>query len=156
MATKKAPPPGSIAVNRKARHNYQIEETFEAGIALEGWEVKSLRAGRAQVADAYVVFRKNEAWLLNSHFTPLVSASTHVNANPTRSRKLLLHRKQINQLMGQVERAGYTVVPLKLYWKKQHVKVEIGLAKGKHLYDKRSDTKQRDWERQKQRILKRQ
>lgn len=143
-----------IAVNRQARHDYFIEATFEAGLVLEGWEVKSLRAGRVSLKESYVLLKDGEAWLFGAHISPLASASTHVNPDPTRTRKLLLHKQELNRLIGQVERRGYTLIPLKLYWKKNRVKLEIGLAKGKKLYDKRATEKERDWQREKQRILK--
>lgn len=142
-----------IAVNRRARHDFFIEERIEAGIELQGWEVRSLRSGRAQIAEAYVVLRRGEAWLLGSHVPPLTSASTHVDPDPSRTRKLLLHRREIDRLVGAVERKGYTLVPLKLYWKRGRAKLEIGLAKGKQKHDKRETEKERDWERQKQRIM---
>lgn len=143
-----------IARNKKARHEYFVEDTFEAGLALEGWEVKSLRAGRAQLTESYVHIRDGEAWLLGSHVTPLTTASTHVHADPTRTRKLLLHRQQLDRLIGAVERKGYTLVPLDLHWRKGKVKLEIGLARGKKQYDKRATQKDRDWKRQQARILK--
>jgi len=149
--------PGSgstIALNRKARHDFFIEEKLEAGLVLEGWEVKSLRAGRAQLKESYVQVRNGEIWLVGAHFSPLASASTHVHPDPTRSRKLLLHRREIDRLVGAVERRGYTMVPLALYWKKGRAKLEIGLAQGKKQHDKRADVKDRDWERQRARILK--
>ncbi|EKE01886.1 MAG: SsrA-binding protein [uncultured bacterium] len=141
-----------IADNRKARHNYQIEQTFEAGLALEGWEIKSLRAGKAQLAEAHVLIRKGEAFLLNSHFAPLTTASTHVQAVPDRTRKLLLHKSELDKLIGAVERKGYAIIPLNLHWKRNRVKVDIALAKGKKQHDKREAIKKRDWERQKQRL----
>lgn len=144
----------TIALNKKARHDYFIEESQEAGLVLEGWEVKSLRAGRAQVSEAYVVVRNGEIWLVGANITPLTSASTHVHADPGRSRKLLLQRREIDRLVGAVERAGYTLVPLKLYWKKGRAKLEIGLAKGKKQHDKRHTERDRDWQRQKARIMK--
>lgn len=146
--------PRSIAVNRKARHDYFIEERFEAGLALEGWEVKSLRAGRAQVTESYVHLRDGEAWLLGAHITPLNTASTHVHPDPTRTRKLLLHRHEIDRLVGAVERKGFTLVPLDLHWSRGRAKIEIGLAKGKKQHDKRATRKEQDWQRQKARILK--
>jgi SsrA-binding protein len=155
MARDKDTPDTTIAENRKARHDYFIEDRYEAGLALEGWEVKSLRAGRAQLKEAYVYLRNGEAWLFGAHFSPLPSASTHVQPDPTRTRKLLLHRHQIDQLVGAVERRGYTIVPLRLYWKQGRAKLEVGLAKGKKLHDKRATDKSRDWEREKQRLLKR-
>ncbi len=143
-----------IAVNRQARHDYFIEETYEAGLALQGWEVKSLRAGRVSLKESYVLIKDGEVWLFGAHITPLPSASTHVEADPTRTRKLLLHKREIDKLIGLVERRGYTLVPLKLYWKNNRVKLEIGLARGKKLYDKRAMEKERDWQREKQRLLK--
>ncbi len=143
-----------IAENRKARHDYFIEDRYEAGLALAGWEVKSLRAGRAQLKESYVYLRDGEAWLFGAHFSPLTSASTHVQADPTRTRKLLLHRHQIDHLIGAVERRGYTLVPLELYWKAGRAKLAIGLAKGKKQHDKRATDKSRDWEREKARLLK--
>lgn len=144
----------TIVQNKKARHDYFIEDSVEAGLALEGWEVKSLRDGRAQLREAYVILKDGEAWLVGAHITPLVSASTHVSADPVRSRKLLLHREEIDRLVGAVERRGYTVVPTRLYWKRGRAKLEIGLAKGKRKQDKRAAEKDRDWQRQQQRILK--
>jgi SsrA-binding protein len=143
-----------IAVNRKARHDYFIEKTFEAGLALEGWEVKSMRDGRAQLAEAYVNLRKGEAWLVGAHFSPLSTASTHIKTDPTRARKLLLHRHELDRLIGAVERKGYALVPLKLHWQKGRAKLDVGLAKGKKQHDKRAADKDRDWQRQKERILK--
>lgn len=151
---KKKTPPNTIAQNRKARFDYAIEETLEAGIVLQGWEVKSLRAGKAQISEAFVQLRNNEAWLFNCNITPLLTASTHIKPEPTRSRKLLLHRDQIDRLVGAVERKGYTIVPLDLHWKGGNAKLTIGYAKGKKLHDKRADAKDRDWQRQKARILK--
>lgn len=143
----------AIAQNRRARHEYFIEDTVEAGLVLMGWEIKSLRAGKANLTDAYVLFKNNEAWLLGVHITPLLQASTHVIADPTRTRKLLLHREQITRLAAAVEREGYTVSPLKLYWKAGRAKLEIGVAKGKKQHDKRADAKERDWKRQKDRLM---
>lgn len=144
----------TIAVNRKAHHEYSIEERYEAGISLEGWEVKSIRAGRVQIDQSYVILKNNEVWLLGAQMSPLLTASTHINPDPQRTRKLLLHDREISKLIGNVERKGYTLIPLKLYWKNNRVKVEIGLAKGKKLYDKRATEKERDWQRDKQRLLK--
>jgi SsrA-binding protein len=144
----------SIALNRKARHEFSFEERFEAGVALQGWEVKSLRAGRVQLDQSYVILKNAEAWLLGAQITPLQTVSTHITADPTRTRKLLLHQKELNKLIGSVERKGYTIIPLSLYWKNNRVKLEIALAKGKKLHDKRADEKERDWQRQKSRILK--
>ncbi len=144
----------TIAVNRKARHDYDIGEQFEAGLVLEGWEVKSLRDGRAQLKESYVSIHRGEVFLTGAHFSPLASTSTHVKADPTRHRKLLLHNKEIGKLIGATERAGYTIVPLSLYWLRGKVKLKIALAKGKKQYDKRQAIKQRDWDRQKQRLFK--
>lgn len=142
-----------IVENRKAGHDYFIEERFEAGLSLEGWEVKAIRAGRVQLKEAYVVIRNGELMLLGSHMTPLTSASTHVRADPTRTRKLLMHRQEINRLIGKVERAGYTLVPLDLHYAAGRVKLAVGLARGKRQYDKREAEKERDWSREKQRLL---
>ena len=150
----KKPTGNVIAVNRRARHDYFIENTFEAGLALEGWEVKSMREGRAQLTEAYVHLRNGEAWLVGAHFAPLKTTSTHLKADPTRSRKLLLHRYELDRLTGAVERKGYALVPLDLHWHKGRAKIEIGLAKGKKQHDKRASDKDRDWQRQKERILK--
>jgi SsrA-binding protein len=144
----------NIALNRKAHHDYFIEERFEAGLVLEGWEVKSLRAGRIQLDQAYVLLKGGSAWLFGSLITPLPTASTHIHPDPQRTRKLLLHQREINKLIGHVERKGYTLAPLSLYWKNNRVKLEIGLAKGKKLHDKRESEKEKDWERQRQRLLK--
>ena len=144
----------TIAVNKKARHDYFIERTMEAGIQLQGWEVKSLRAGKGQLTETYVIIQSGEAWLLGAHFTPLKTASTHFTPEPTRSRKLLLHRGELDNLVGAVERKGMTLVALKMYWKNGRAKLEIGMAKGKKQHDKRAVSKDRDWERQKARILK--
>ena len=143
----------SIVQNRKAHHDFFIEERFEAGLVLEGWEVKAIRGGRANIKEAYVITRGEELFILGMHITPLTSASTHIKADPTRTRKLLLHGKQIARLIGKVERAGFTLVPLDLHWCKGRVKAEIGLAKGKKLYDKREDEKRRDWDREKARLM---
>ena len=149
---KKAP--AQIAQNRKARHDYFIETRYEAGLVLTGWEVKSLRAGRTQLKEGYVTIERGEAFLVGAHFSPLTSASTHVKPDPTRARKLLLHREEINKLIGAVERRGYTLVPLSLYWKKGRAKLEVGLARGKQLHDKRADLKARESEREMERVLK--
>lgn len=143
-----------IAQNRKARHDYFIETRYEAGLALTGWEVKSLRAGRTQLKEGYVMIERGEAFLVGAHFSPLTSASTHVRPDPTRARKLLLHREEINKLIGAVERRGYTLVPLSLYWKKGRAKLEVGLARGKQQHDKRADLKARESEREMERALK--
>lgn len=147
-------PPSTIALNKRARHEYHLEDRFEAGLALQGWEVKSLRAGKANIAEAHVIIKNGEAFLLGSHFIPLPSASTHVNPDPTRTRKLLLHDYELSGLIGATERKGYTIVPTALYWKKGLAKLEIALAKGKKKHDKRRDEKERDWNREKRRILK--
>ena len=155
MASKTAKrSPSSIALNKKARFNYSIEERFEAGLALEGWEVKSLRAGKAQLSESYVTLRGGEAWLFGSHIAPMASASSHVKADPTRTRKLLMHRKEIDRLTGLVERRGYTLVPLELYWSNGKAKLAVGLGKGKQRRDKRAAEKDRDWERDRARVLK--
>jgi SsrA-binding protein len=157
MAAKKGgkkSPDNQIAQNRKARHDYFVDETIEAGLELQGWEVKSLREGRAQIGEAYVMMRGNEAWLVGAHFSPLASTSTHVKADPTRSRKLLMHRGELDRLIGLVERKGYALVPLNLHWRKGRVKLDVGLARGKKQHDKRQTKKDQDWQRQKARILK--
>ena len=143
----------SITTNKKAFHDYFIEEKYETGVSLEGWEVKSIRAGRVNIKEAYVVIKGGEIWLVGMHLTPLPEASTHIHPDPTRTRKLLLHSQQIDKLIGQVERAGYTLVPLDLHYTKGRVKAEIGLARGKKQYDKRESEKERDWEREKQRLM---
>ena len=144
----------TIVVNKKARHDFSIEDRFEAGIALEGWEVKSLRAGRVQLRDSYVILKGGEAYLLGCLITPLPTASTHISPDPQRTRKLLLHGHELSRLIGAVERKGYALVALSLYWKQGKVKLEIGLAKGKQSHDKRETLKQRDWERDRQRLMK--
>jgi SsrA-binding protein len=143
----------AIVENRKARHEYFLEETFEAGIALEGWEVKAIRAGRAHLNEAYVLIKGGELFLIGMHVTPLASASTHVRPDATRTRKLLLHRAEIDRLIGKVERAGFTLVPLDLHYRNGRIKVTIALAKGKKLHDKRESAKARDWEREKARLV---
>ncbi|HSW71450.1 MAG TPA: SsrA-binding protein SmpB [Gammaproteobacteria bacterium] len=152
--TQKKETATTIALNRKARHEYSIEERYEAGVVLEGWEVKSIRAGKVQLDQGYVILKNNETWLLGAQITPLQTASTHIHPDPQRTRKLLLNYHEINKLIGLVERRGYTLVPLAMYWKKNRVKLEIGLAKGKKLHDKRADEKKRDWARTKQQLLK--
>ncbi|MBT8114413.1 MAG: SsrA-binding protein SmpB [Arenicella sp.] len=154
MPKNKKPAANTIANNRKARFDFFIEEEFEAGLALQGWEVKSMRAGRVQLKESYVIIKNGELFLFGAHISPLSSASTHVTADPTRSRKLLMKRYEINRLIGQVERAGYTLVPLALYWSRGRAKLKIGLAKGKKQHDKRASIKERDWKREQQRILK--
>jgi SsrA-binding protein len=157
MANSKKPKSGSdsrIAENRRARHDYFIEDKIEAGLVLQGWEVKSLRAGRGNLTESYATLHKGEAFLMGAHFSPLPSASTHVNPDPTRTRKLLLNRRELDRLIGAVERKGYTLVPLSLYWHKGRTKLSLGLAKGKKQHDKRASDKNRDWQRQKERIMK--
>ena len=144
----------SIAQNKKAFHDYFIEQKFEAGIALEGWEVKAIRAGRVQLKEAYVIVRNSEIVLIGCHISPLASASTHLQPDPVRTRKLLLHAEEINRLIGSVERAGYTLVPLDLHYTRGRIKLEIGLAKGKKQHDKRQAEKEREWQREKQRLIK--
>ncbi|WP_369601269.1 SsrA-binding protein SmpB [Hahella sp. SMD15-11] len=150
---KKTPGSNTIALNKKARHEFEILEKFEAGMVLTGWEVKSLRAGKCQLVDSYVLLKDGEAWLLGAHITPLKEVSTHVVADPTRTRKLLLHKREIERLMGKVAQQGLTVVPLALYWKNNRVKCEIALVRGKKEYDKRATEKERDWNRQKARLV---
>lgn len=152
---KAATPPVLIAENRKARFDFYIEDQFEAGIALQGWEVKSLRAAKANLKESYAVFRDTELWLIGAHITALSSASTHVEANPVRQRKLLLHRREIDRLKGSVDRDGYTLVPLAMHWVRGRAKVTLGLAKGKNTRDKRDSIKDRDWQRQKGRLTRR-
>ncbi|MAI02763.1 MAG: SsrA-binding protein [Rickettsiales bacterium] len=144
----------SIVQNKKAFHEYFVEERFEAGIVLQGWEAKSIREGRAQLKEAYVVIRNAQVYLIGAHISPLISTSTHNIANPTRTRKLLLKMSEIEKLIGKTERSGYSLVPINLHFSKGRVKIDIGLAKGKKLHDKRQSIKDRDWKRQEQRILK--
>ena len=151
---KKSDQPSSIAQNKKARFDYFIEDRLEAGLALQGWEVKSMRAGKAQLTDAFAILREGEAWLLGSHIAPLNTTSTHVVADPKRIRKLLLNRREIDRLTGLVDRKGYTLVALELYWSKNRAKLAIGLAKGKKQHDKRDTEKDRDWERDRARVMK--
>jgi SsrA-binding protein len=153
MNPKKALHDSAIALNRRARHDYFIEKTLEAGLVLQGWEVKSLRSGRVQLSESYVILKNGEAWLLACHITPLMTVSTqHSRPDPTRTRKLLLNERELSSLAGSVLRKGYTLVALKLYWKKNRVKLEIGLGKGKKEHDKRSSLKEKDWEREKMRL----
>ena len=144
----------TIALNKKAKHEYFIEDRYEAGISLEGWEVKSLRAGKVNLTEAYVLIKANEAFLFGATISPLPAASTHIRPDPTRTRKLLMHREELNRLIGLVERKGFTLVPIAMYWKRGRAKLEVGLAKGKKQHDKRADAKERDWQREKQRIFK--
>ena len=146
---------GTIALNKRARHEYHLEERFEAGLALQGWELKSIPAGRANIVEAYAVILEGELFLVGAQMTPLISASTHVVADAHRTRKLLLHKREIDQLIGRVQRDGYTLVPTALYWKANKVKAEIALAKGKQSHDKREASKERDWARDKQRLMRR-
>jgi SsrA-binding protein len=146
---------GTIALNKRARHEYHLEQRFEAGMALQGWELKAIRAGRANIGDAYAVVLEGELFLIGSQITPLISASTHVVANDRRTRKLLMHRREIDVLIGRVQREGYTLVPTALYWKGNKVKMELALAHGKQSHDKRDATRERDWNREKQRVMRR-
>lgn len=143
----------TIALNKRARHDYHLEERFEAGLALEGWELKAIRAGRAQIGESYAMVRNGEIFLTGAQITPLISASTHVVAEAKRTRKLLLHRAEIDKLIGRIQRDGYTVVPTAMYWKGNKVKAELALAKGKQSHDKRDSAKERDWARDKQRVM---
>lgn len=143
----------SIVQNRRARHEYFIEEVIEAGLVLEGWEVKAIRERRAQLAESYVIVRDGELWVIGMHISPLPTTSTHIHADPTRSRKLLLHRHQINKLIGQVEQRGFTLIPLNLHFSRGRIKMDVGLAKGKKQHDKRQAQRERDWKREQQRIL---
>jgi len=143
----------SIAQNKKAFHDFFIEEKLEAGIALQGWEAKAIRAGRVQLKEAYVIIRSGELFIIGCHISPLPTASTHINPDPVRTRKLLLHSEEIDKLIGKVERAGYTLVPLDMHYSRGHIKLEIGLAKGKKQHDKRETEKERDWQREKQRLM---
>jgi len=151
MTTKK-PGDNSIALNRKAGFDFFIEDQYEAGLVLEGWEVKSLRAGKINLSDAHVIVKYGEAFLLGAQINPLSTASTHAIPDPTRTRKLLLNKKELNHLIGSVERQGYTIVPLSMYWKKNKIKVKIALAKGKKEFDKRQTIKDREWQRDKSRL----
>jgi len=156
VGKKKKTPDNSntIALNKKAKFDYHLEERIEAGIVLEGWEVKSMRAGRVQIKESYVIIRNGELFLFGAHISPLISASTHINPDPTRLRKLLLNRKEISHLIGSVDRKGYTLVPVALYWKRGRAKLEIALAKGKQQHDKRASIKDREWKRDKERLMK--
>ncbi|HRO62933.1 SsrA-binding protein SmpB [Thermomonas sp.] len=152
---KDTPGGGTIALNKRARHEYHFEERIEAGLALQGWELKAIRAGRANIGDAYAVVLQGELFLIGAQITPLIQASSHVVAHDRRSRKLLLHRHEIDRLAGRIQRDGYTLVPTALYWKANKVKAELALAKGKQAHDKRDASKERDWNREKQRVLRR-
>jgi len=158
MSTKKEGKKGdkgdsTIALNKRAKHEYRFDERIEAGLALEGWEVKALRSGRCNLGDAYAIFRNGEMYLFGAQIVALSSASTHVNPEERRTRKLLLNRREIDRLMGQVERKGYTLIPTAMYWKNNRVKIELGLAQGKKEHDKRDDLKEREWQREKARVL---
>ncbi|MDX1497039.1 MAG: SsrA-binding protein SmpB [Salinisphaeraceae bacterium] len=153
-AEKKSDTKPTIALNRRARHDFALEDRFEAGLVLQGWEVKSLRSGKGRIAEAYVLLKDGEAWLLGAHIDPLASASSHVHTDPTRTRKLLLNAQELSRLVGATERQGYTIIPTALYWKNGLAKLEVALAKGKQKKDKRDDVKKRDWQREKQRTLK--
>ena len=155
-AKKKGKSDNTIALNKKARHDFSIQETFEAGLALKGWEVKSLREGKAQIAESYVLLKDGEAFLFGANINPLPTASTHVRPDPQRTRKLLLHRSELDKLIGAVEQKGMALVPLALYWQRGKAKLKIGLAKGKKAHDKRATEKERDWKREKQRIMRHQ
>ncbi len=154
MSKKTAKPLNTIVLNKKAKHDYTLEERLEAGLVLQGWEVKSLRAGRVQLRDSYILLKDGEAWLFGALITPLPSASTHILADPQRTRKVLLHQRELAHLIGAVERKGYTAVATAMYWKRGRVKLEIALAKGKQAHDKRAFIKERDWQREQQRLLK--
>lgn len=156
MATKKTTkvPSSTIALNRQAKHDFFIEDRIEAGLALQGWEVKSLRDGKLNLKESYVTLKNGEAYLFGAHITPLSTASTHIRPDPTRLRKLLMHRRQLDMLIGMVDRKGYTVVPMAMYWSKGRAKLEVGLGKGKKQHDKRATTKEREWNIDKQRIMK--
>lgn len=144
-----------ITLNNKARHDFALETQFEAGLALEGWEVKSIRAAQVQLKESYIILKNGEAWLIGCHITPLKTASTHIDPDPTRSRKLLLNARELSKLFYAKERQGYTIVPLDLHWFHNHIKIQIAIAKGKKQYDKRADIKKREWNREKQRVLRR-
>lgn len=154
--TNKKTTSGSITVNKKVSHEYFIEQKLEAGMVLQGWEVKSIRSGRLQINDSYILIKREEAWLIGAQIQPLATASTHINPDPSRTRKLLLKQAELKKLIGLIERDGYTVVPLAMYWKNNHVKLEIAVVKGKKLYDKRASEKEREWSREKGRVLKQQ
>jgi SsrA-binding protein len=151
---KKKPQSSTIALNKKSRHDYTLGERYEAGLVLQGWEMKSIRAGRVQLRDSYILLKDGEAWLFGALISPLITASTHIQPDQQRSRKLLLHRSELNKLVGAVERKGLTLVPTAMYWKHNRAKLEIALAKGKQLHDKRASDKEQNWQRDKQRILK--
>lgn len=153
MSKKKKTGGSTIALNKRASHDYFIDERLEAGLSLLGWEVKSLRAGKVQIIESYILLKDGEAYLFGAHITPLISASSHVQTDAQRSRKLLLHRAELNKLIGAVERKGFALVPTALYWKNGKVKLELGIARGKKAHDKRATEKDRDWQKQKAQIL---
>jgi SsrA-binding protein len=153
MTTEK-PSTSTIVMNKKARFDYFVEDDYEAGLVLQGWEIKSLRAGKINLSDAHVIVKHGEAWLLGAQIQPLPTASTHIFPDPTRTRKLLLQRRELDQLIGSVERQGYTLIPLTLYWKRNKIKLKVALAKGKKTHDKRDTVKDRDWQRARSRIMK--
>ncbi len=144
----------TIALNRKASHDYHFETSYEAGVEFMGWELKSIRQGRVNLKESYILIKQAQAWIIGMHISPLTSASTHVEADPTRTRRLLLNRKELNKLIGATQRDGYTVVIQSLYWKRNWVKARIALAKGKQTHDKRAAEKSRDWQREKARVMK--
>ena len=154
-AASRAPVQKTIALNKRAKHEYHLEQKIEAGLALQGWELKAIRAGRANIGESYAIVREGELFLFGAQITPLISASSHVVADAHRTRKLLLHRREIDELVGRVQRDGYTLVPTALYWKANKVKAELALARGKQTHDKREASKERDWNREKQRLLRR-
>tara|TARA_B110000879_G_C10873510_1_gene393884 strand:- start:97 stop:567 length:471 start_codon:yes stop_codon:yes gene_type:complete len=154
MAKKNKVPDNVIAQNKKARFDFFIEEDFEAGLVLQGWEVKSLRLGKVQLIDSHIIIKHNEAWLLGAQIQPLTTSASHIETDPIRTRKLMLHRREINKLMAYRDQKGYTIVALSLYWKQNHIKIKIALAKGKKQHDKRETSKNRDWQRDKARIMK--
>lgn len=156
MSKQKPAVPGAktIALNKKAKHDYFLEDRYEAGLVLQGWEVKSLRAGRIQLKESYVLLKDGEAWLFGAHLSPLPTASTHIHPDPLRTRKLLLHADELKKLIGAVDRKGYTLIPVAIYWKKGRAKLEISLAKGKAEHDKRDTERDRDWAREKERLFK--
>ena len=151
----KTPAQKTIALNKRAKHEYHLEERVEAGISLQGWELKAIRAGRANIGESYAIVKDGELYLFGAQITPLISASTHVIADAHRTRKLLLHRREIDNLVGRVQRDGYTLIPTALYWKANKVKTELALARGKQTHDKRESAKERDWNREKQRVMRR-
>ncbi len=154
MTTHKQQSSSTIVLNKKARFDYFIEDEYEAGLVLEGWEIKSLRAGKINISDAHVIMKHGEAWLLGAQIQPLPTASTHIQPDSIRTRKLLLNRRELNQLIGSVERQGYTLIPLSLYWKKNNIKLKVALAKGKKTHDKRDTIKDREWQRESSRMMK--